>query len=66
MSTDHLPEILPIGTAARLLGVSVKTLRRWEGAGKISAIRVDGGHRRFRRTDIDRLLGVDHTKESSA
>ncbi|ARI81563.1 merR regulatory family protein [Microcystis aeruginosa FACHB-905 = DIANCHI905] len=35
-----------------MLGVSIKTLRRWEQQGKISSIRTPGGHRRYRRQDI--------------
>jgi excisionase family DNA binding protein len=33
--------------AARLIGVSVDTLRRWEKAGKITSTRTAGGHRRY-------------------
>jgi excisionase family DNA binding protein len=40
--------------AAELLGVSTKTIRRWEADGKIKAVRTLGGHRRF---DITTLLG---------
>ena len=50
-------ELLPIGTAARLLGVSVDTIRRWESAGQITSQRTPGGQRRFPRSEIDRLRG---------
>ncbi|PKQ30910.1 MAG: hypothetical protein CVT62_10580 [Actinobacteria bacterium HGW-Actinobacteria-2] len=50
---------LPIGTAARLLGVSIDTLRRWESEGKITGRRTAGGQRRFPQSEIDRLLGVE-------
>lgn len=36
-----------ISQAAKELGVSVDTLRRWEAAGKIEAERTPGGHRRY-------------------
>jgi excisionase family DNA binding protein len=49
-------ELLEGQHAARLLGVSTATLRRWENAGKISAVRTLGGHRRFRRSDVEGLL----------
>jgi excisionase family DNA binding protein len=52
-------ELLPIGTAARLLGVSVDTVRRWADDGKIKGQRTAGGQRRFPRSEIDRLLGVE-------
>lgn len=48
-------DLMPIGEAARLLGVSVSTMRRWEREGKISARRTLGGQRRFSRSDIDKI-----------
>lgn len=52
-------DLLPIGTAARMLGVSIDTVRRWEDTGKITGRRTAGGQRRFPRSEIDRLLGVE-------
>jgi len=46
---------LPIGDAARMLGVSVDTMRRWEREGKISATRTGGDQRRFPLSEIRRL-----------
>lgn len=40
--------------AAALLGVSTRTLLRWEDQGKIKPIRTAGGHRRY---DVSELLG---------
>lgn len=48
-------ELLPIGDAARLLGVSVDTVRRWDRDGLIESTRTLGGQRRFRRSEIDRV-----------
>jgi excisionase family DNA binding protein len=39
--------IIAIGEAAKALGVSVTTLRRWEKSGKLTAIRTASGHRRY-------------------
>jgi excisionase family DNA binding protein len=36
-----------IGEAAKKLGVSIPTLRRWESEGKIRAVRTAGNHRRY-------------------
>jgi len=44
-----------IGIAAKELGVSPDTLRRWERAGKISVDRTARGHRRY---DLSKLLGI--------
>jgi excisionase family DNA binding protein len=44
-----------ISKAAKELGVSIDTLRRWEAAGKIEVERTPGGHRRY---DLAKLRGV--------
>lgn len=36
-----------IGRAAKALGVSISTLRRWEETGRIVAEHTEGGHRRY-------------------
>jgi len=48
-------DLIPLKEAARLLGVAPDTVRVWERKGKVSAIRTLGGHRRFRRGDIEAL-----------
>lgn len=45
---------LSIGEAARLLGVSVDTVRRWESAGLIVSTRTPGNQRRFELAEIER------------
>ena len=35
------------GLAAKVLGVSASTLRRWHLAGKIDAVSTEGKHRRY-------------------
>ncbi|MCA1842863.1 MAG: excisionase family DNA-binding protein, partial [Actinobacteria bacterium] len=35
-----------------------KTVTRWARAGRISAIRTIGGHRRFRASEVQRFLDV--------
>jgi excisionase family DNA binding protein len=47
-----------IGVAAKQLGVSKDTLRRWEKAGKISSERTACGHRRY---DLAQLINVKRT-----
>lgn len=50
---------IPIGEVAKLLGVTVGTVRRWNNAGRISAVRTPTGHRRFKRDDVMALLGAE-------
>ena len=52
-------ELLTIGEAARMLGVSVDTIRRWERDGKITGTRTLGGQRRFRRDIVEALTNGD-------
>jgi excisionase family DNA binding protein len=49
-------ELLTPAEAARKLGVTPNTVTRWSRAGKISAIQTMGGHRRFRLSEIERVL----------
>jgi excisionase family DNA binding protein len=49
-------DLLTPAEAARKLGVTPNTVTRWSRAGKISAIQTMGGHRRFRRAEIERVL----------
>lgn len=46
---------LSIGETAKILGVSVKTVRRWADLGKLKSIRSPSGHRRFNLQDIQKL-----------
>ncbi len=41
---------------ARMFRVDPKTVSRWAIAGRISAIRTPGGHRRFRESEVRMLL----------
>jgi excisionase family DNA binding protein len=54
------PRRLSLGPAARLLGVDPDTLRRWADDGLVEAFTTPGGHRRFDRGEIDRLLEARH------
>ena len=54
MSTDE--QLLTSGEVARLFRVDPKTVSRWAAAGKVESIRTPGGHRRYRETDIQRML----------
>ena len=46
---------LSLGDAARALGVSVDTLRRWDRDGKIETVRDERNRRRVAASEVDRL-----------
>jgi excisionase family DNA binding protein len=46
--------------AARYLGVSLATIRRWTDAGHISCYRTPGGQRRFSRDQLDTFISSMH------
>ena len=54
---------ISIGKAAKMLGCSVVTLRRWEKLGKlISIFRTFGNHRRYNIHDIIKILNKNKQK----
>jgi len=52
--------------AARALGISLDTLRRWDREGRIRTERDHGNRRLVRATEIDRLRGDAATRHMSA
>jgi len=61
-STRSDPDWLSLSEASRLLGVSTATLRRWSNAGRLTVFTTPGGHRRFSRSALERLLPADRTR----
>jgi excisionase family DNA binding protein len=63
------PPSLPSGEGGDLLytpaevavifRVDPKTVTRWAAAGRIVSTRTPGGHRRFRKSEVDRLLAME-------
>src|SRR6266536_445857 len=49
-------EWLTLGQAARFLGVAQSTIRKWSDQGRVPAFYTPGGHRRYRRADLERFL----------
>lgn len=49
--------LITIGEAAELLGITIMTLRRWDESGRLLSVRdKPGSHRYYRRADIDVFL----------
>src|SRR5256884_125440 len=50
------PDWLTLGQAAKYLGVAQSTIRKWSDQGRVPAFYTPGGHRRYKRGDLDRFL----------
>src|ERR687887_2773342 len=50
------PEWLTLGQAAKYLGVAQSTIRKWSDQGRVPTFYTPGGHRRYRRRDLDAFL----------
>jgi excisionase family DNA binding protein len=50
------PDWLTLGQAAKYLGVAQSTIRKWSDVGRLPAFYTPGGHRRYRRGDLDAFL----------
>ena len=55
-AVKHGDRLLTIDEAAKALSVSKMTLYRWHQAGILRKVEI-GGKRRYRRTDVERLVG---------
>ncbi len=50
------PDWLTLGQAAKFLGVAQSTIRKWSDQGRVPAFYTPGGHRRYRRGDLEAFL----------
>jgi excisionase family DNA binding protein len=50
------PDWLTLGQAAKYLGVAQSTIRKWSDQSLLPVFYTPGGHRRFRRDDLDDFL----------
>jgi excisionase family DNA binding protein len=55
---EHEDLLTPAEVAA-MFRVDPKTVTRWAQAGRLSSIRTPGGHRRYRESEVRRLLAGD-------
>jgi len=59
------PDWVSLSEASRVLGVSPATVRRWSDAGRLRVFTTPGGHRRFSRAGLERLLPADRARRPS-
>ncbi|HEU6446256.1 MAG TPA: response regulator [Gaiellaceae bacterium] len=52
---------LTLGQAAKYLGVAQSTIRKWSDQGRLPAFYTPGGHRRYRRRDLDAFVSRSGT-----
>jgi len=50
------PEWMTLGQAAKFLGVAQSTIRKWSDNGRVPTFYTPGGHRRYRRSDLETFL----------
>lgn len=60
-SWDHEVLLTPAEVAS-LFRVDPKTVTRWAKAGKLTAVRTLGGHRRYRQSEVQSLLNSNTGK----
>jgi putative resolvase len=53
-----MEKLYTLKEAKKLLGVTTKTIQRWDREGKIRVVRTIGGRRRIPESEIKRILGV--------
>jgi excisionase family DNA binding protein len=58
-------EWVGLAEASALLGVSPASVRRWSDAGRLRVFRTPGGHRRFSRAALERLIPAERTRRPS-
>lgn len=61
MHTSDPDDLLTSAEAAKIGNVSKITIHRAVKAGKLTPLRTPGGHFRFRRSDIEKLLTAEVT-----
>ena len=68
MSNDlpNTKKLVKIGEAAKTLGVSIDTLRRWEAKGKIETVRTPGGTRLYPIDNLQKFISKADQKSLNA
>ena len=60
LAIEERDALLPTSEAADTLGVSPTSIKRWADAGRLPARKTAGGHRRYRKRDVQSLLDEGH------
>lgn len=60
-----MDRLLTLKETMNLLNVSKSTLHRWDRSGKLNSIRTEGGHRRYKLSEIEKLIGDNNNETNS-
>ena len=59
-----MDKLYNISKTAEILDVTPKTLRVWDKENKLKPILTSGGHRRYKESDINKIIGIESTNEA--
>lgn len=59
-----MDKLYNISKTAEILDVTPKTLRVWDKENKLKPILTSGGHRRYRESDINKIIGNEQTNDA--
>lgn len=59
-----MEQLMTIKQAADYLNVTQDTLRRWDTTGKLVPLKTSGGHRRYRKSQLDAYIGIPEAKDA--
>ena len=59
-----MDKLYSISKTAEILDVTPKTLRVWDNENKLKPTLTSGGHRRYRESDINKIIGTENLEET--
>ena len=60
-----MENMISISEAGRILGVTTRTLKRWDETKVLPTFRTYGNHRRYKQSDVETFMGLNNINESS-
>ena len=60
-----MDRLLTLKETGKLLNVSKQTLQRWDNSGKLIAVRTEGGHRRYKLSDIEKIIDMKDKQQET-
>jgi excisionase family DNA binding protein len=64
LSMSDQSDWVSLGEAAEILGIHPTTVRHWADSGDLPSQRTPGGHRRFRRRDLEQWASMQQSSEA--